>query len=341
VRTWTATDDCGNETIHTQTISVEDTTNPTFNEALPSDITVECDAIPTAVTLTASDTCGSATVGFTESTSGTCDTLEIVRTWTATDDCGNETIHTQTISVEDTTNPTFNEALPSDTTVECDAIPTAVTLTASDTCGLATVDFSENTTGTCDTLEILRTWTATDDCGNETIHTQTISVEDTTNPVWVVAPSDMLVECSPTANDEFVAWLNSFSGTDTCGSASVSHNSSGILTCGNSATVTFTLTDACGNFITMDATFTIDDTLGLGDVKDEKLTLFPNPAFNYIIIKGLQQKATLTVYSLSGQVVWKTEAQNAQPVYFNLASGLYMLKIDTNNSAVIKKLIVE
>uniref|UniRef100_UPI0040492E01 PQQ-dependent sugar dehydrogenase n=2 Tax=Gelidibacter sp. TaxID=2018083 RepID=UPI0040492E01 len=177
------------------TFTIVDTTNPTFNEALPSDITVECDAIPTAVTLTASDTCGSATVGFTENTTGSCDTLQIVRTWTATDDCGNETIHTQTISVEDTTNPTFNEALPSDTTVECDAIPTAVTLTASDTCGLATVDFSENTTGTCDTLEILRTWTATDDCGNETIHTQTISVEDTTNPVWVVAPSDMLVEC--------------------------------------------------------------------------------------------------------------------------------------------------
>src|SRR5690606_27589503 len=262
VRTWTATDECGNETIHTQTIYVEDTTAPTFNEALPSDIIVECDAIPTAATLTASDNCGTASVDFSEITTGTCDTLEIIRTWTATDECGNETIHTQTISVEDTTAPTFNEALPSDITVECDAIPTAATLTANDNCGSASVDFSESTSGTCDTLEIVRTWTATDECGNETVHTQTISVEDNTNPVWTSMPSNMLVECSPTSNDEFVAWLNSFSGTDNCGSASVTHNSSGILTCGNSATVTFTLTDDCGNFITTDATFTIDDTLG-------------------------------------------------------------------------------
>src|SRR5690606_39511261 len=137
VRTWTATDDCGNETIHTQTISVEDTTAPTFNEALPSDITVECDAIPTAATLTANDNCGSVTVDFLENTSGTCDTLEIVRTCTSTDESGNETSHTQTISVEDTTDPTFNEVLPSDITVECDAIPTAATLTANDNCGSA------------------------------------------------------------------------------------------------------------------------------------------------------------------------------------------------------------
>ena len=43
-----------------QTITVEDNTDPTFNEALPGDATVECDNIPTADVLTASDTCGSA-----------------------------------------------------------------------------------------------------------------------------------------------------------------------------------------------------------------------------------------------------------------------------------------
>jgi hypothetical protein len=91
----------------------------------------------------------------------------------------------------------------------------------------------------------------------------------------------------------------------------------------------------------MDATFTIDDTLGLNDPKDEKLTIYPNPSYDYIIIKGLQHKANLTVYSLSGQIVWKAEAQNNQPVYFNLASGMYLLKIDTANTSEIKKLIVE
>ena len=316
----------------------------------PQDTTIECsdtsvdDFTTWLISFSGIDQCGNAAT-LTNNSSGLSDdcgnTGSETVTFTLTTMNGTFITKVATFTIQDTTAPTFNESLPTDIAVECDAIPTAATLTANDNCGTATVDFSESTSGTCDTLQIVRTWTASDDCGNETVHTQTISVEDTTNPVWVNEPSDMLVECSPTANDEFVAWLNSFSGTDTCGSASVSHNSSGILTCGNSATVTFTLTDACGNFITMDATFTIDDTLGLDDVRDEKLTLFPNPAFNSIAIKGLQQKAKLTVYSLSGQVVWKTEAQNAQPVYFNLASGLYMLKIDTNNSSVIKKLIVE
>ena len=38
--------DCaGNETTHTQIITVEDTAAPTFNEALPADATVSCDNV--------------------------------------------------------------------------------------------------------------------------------------------------------------------------------------------------------------------------------------------------------------------------------------------------------
>ncbi|MEF3080596.1 HYR-like domain-containing protein, partial [Winogradskyella poriferorum] len=197
-RTWTATDACGNETIHTQTITVQDTTAPTFNETLPTDLTVECDAVPTAETLTANDNCGDATVSFDEATTaGTCDNdYTLTRTWTASDACGNDTVHTQVITVQDTTAPTFNEALPADVTVECDAVPTAETLTANDNCGDATVTFEETTTaGTCDNeYTLTRVWTATDACGNETVHTQTITVQDTTAPTFnETLPTDLTV----------------------------------------------------------------------------------------------------------------------------------------------------
>uniref|UniRef100_UPI00351AE571 PKD domain-containing protein n=1 Tax=Tamlana flava TaxID=3158572 RepID=UPI00351AE571 len=168
-RTWTATDECGLETVHTQTITVQDTTAPTFAEALPADATVECDAVPTAETLTASDNCGTATVTFNEvRTDGDCpSSYSLARTWTATDECGLETVHTQTITVQDTTAPTFVEALPADATVECDAVPTAGTLTATDNCGTATVTFNEvRTDGDCpSSYSLARTWTATDECG--------------------------------------------------------------------------------------------------------------------------------------------------------------------------------
>ncbi|MCF6280417.1 MAG: hypothetical protein L3J14_08730, partial [Flavobacteriaceae bacterium] len=144
-RVWTATDECGLTTVHTQTITVEDTTVPTFNEPLPTNTTVECDAVPTAETLTATDNCGTATVTFNETrTDGACDnTYSLERVWTATEECGLTTVHTQTITVEDTTAPTFNEALPTNATVECDNVPAAETLTAADNCGTATVTFTE------------------------------------------------------------------------------------------------------------------------------------------------------------------------------------------------------
>ena len=136
-RTWTATDACNNVTTHVQTITVQDTTAPTFVEALPTDSTVQCDAVPTAVTLTATDNCGEANVTFEEAIAqGSCPgAYTITRTWTATDACNNVTTHVQTITVQDTTAPTFVEALPTDSTVQCDAVPTAATLTATDNCG--------------------------------------------------------------------------------------------------------------------------------------------------------------------------------------------------------------
>ena len=58
-----ATDNCGNTNTHVQTITVQDITPPAFVETLPAtNLVVECDAIPDAETLTAIDTCGSASV---------------------------------------------------------------------------------------------------------------------------------------------------------------------------------------------------------------------------------------------------------------------------------------
>ncbi|MDY0089971.1 MAG: hypothetical protein RBR78_06355, partial [Flavobacteriaceae bacterium] len=113
--------------VYQQIITVNDTTPPTFNEELPANITVACDNIPQAQTLTASDNNGNATVSFKEvvSESGDACSYNIYRIWTAEDACGNITVHKQTITVQDTTAPTFNEELPANATVECDNIPQA------------------------------------------------------------------------------------------------------------------------------------------------------------------------------------------------------------------------
>ncbi|MEM8906565.1 MAG: VCBS repeat-containing protein, partial [Bacteroidota bacterium] len=146
IRTWTATDDCGNTATATQTIAIIDTTDPTF-DSTPSNISVDCGDTYTIPTLTASDACDpDVTVTFSDLMNSTCpgDTT-ITRTWLATDDCGNTSSVVQFINISDNTPPTFDN-LPADVTVECDAIPDPSLVTASDDCSAVTVTYVDTPT---------------------------------------------------------------------------------------------------------------------------------------------------------------------------------------------------
>ncbi|WP_353778738.1 gliding motility-associated C-terminal domain-containing protein, partial [Winogradskyella sp. 3972H.M.0a.05] len=281
-RTWTAEDLCGNAVSHTQTIVVQDTTAPTFNEALPNDATVECDKLPEVPTLTASDNCdGDTPVTFTETQEeGDCaGEFTITRTWSTEDACGNGTSHTQTIVVQDTTGPTFNEALPEDVVAECDDIPVTAKLTVSDNCSEATLDFTETQEdGTCNGEQIItRTWVATDECGNETIHIQIITVQDTTAPVLVGELEDVTVEC-----DE-IPEIPELVFEDSCSDAmTVTFEETSTQTDDTSDYMIireWTVTDDCGNGNTYTQTITVNlvDTI---TTTDENLCIGDNFDFD-------------------------------------------------------------
>ena len=153
----------------------------------------------------ASDDCGTATV--TESISDTylyCTDaddatpeggLTILRefSYLAVDCFGNETEDSvvQTITVTDNEAPSFNEALPADTTVDCASIPAAPVLTATDNCDSdASVSYTE-TSGATTCEGLVRTWVTVDDCGNTTTHVQNITVTDTEDPVIADTPSNI------------------------------------------------------------------------------------------------------------------------------------------------------
>jgi hypothetical protein len=108
-RTWTATDCAGNTATDTQVITITDNQAPIFS-GVPADGSPECDAVPAAPAVTATDNCDpSPTVTFVEViTPGDCPGRStIVRTWTATDRCLNSRVATQTLNVVDTQPPTF------------------------------------------------------------------------------------------------------------------------------------------------------------------------------------------------------------------------------------------
>src|SRR5690606_37459603 len=121
---WTATDNCGNFSSKTQSITVKDDEAPVFAN-IPQDITVECSNIPTPQTPTASDNCDTnVSIILSEDTRpGACpQEYALIRTWTATDDCGNSATVSQTLIVQDNEPPILS-GVPQDVTVECNAVP--------------------------------------------------------------------------------------------------------------------------------------------------------------------------------------------------------------------------
>ncbi|UPT70911.1 MAG: gliding motility-associated C-terminal domain-containing protein [Flavobacterium sp. JAD_PAG50586_2] len=104
VRTWIATDACGNASLPvTQTIDVSDTTGPVIITPI-DDISVTCDLIPVAPVLTAADftdTCSVVgNVVYTETqTQPVGGVFTITRTWSVSNECGVVTIEQQIITV--------------------------------------------------------------------------------------------------------------------------------------------------------------------------------------------------------------------------------------------------
>ena len=180
VRSWIATDDCGNSVSHVQNITVQDTTSPVFTFNVPSELTIENgEAIPT-YTVTAIDNCGVATISYEEETiQGSCSgNYEIVRYWTATDSCGNAEMISQVITIVDTTAPVFSENLQEVIYVDCGSIPVAPQLNATDTTSEVTITFEETKEqGDCVSMSrIIRKWTAEDACGNSSTFTQVLNM---------------------------------------------------------------------------------------------------------------------------------------------------------------------
>ncbi len=278
-QSWTATDDCGNTTTVSRTITIVDTTAPELS-SLPADMEVSCDDVPAPVVLTAEDICDEEVevVYSEEIFDGTCP-YTIERTWRAVDNCGNVATHTQVLEVVDTEAPEL-VGVPADATVECDNIPAAPVVTATDNCDdspeVSMIEFVLNETE-C-TYDIERRWTAVDNCGNETTLSQLLIVVDTTNPVVLTSPADVTIECDeaeptdmPTFDDncDDDLAISAISGLDN------------ITDCGYDIIKTWTATDNCGNSVSTSQTIHVEDTTApelIGVPADETLECDETPS---------------------------------------------------------------
>ena len=65
---------------------------------------------------------------------------------------------------------------------------------------------------------------------------------------------------------------------------------------------------------------------------NEMLEIYPNPANNYVIIKGLKSAVTAFIFDLNGSIVKKIENAKEQIEISELNSGIYFLQISTGEN---------
>jgi uncharacterized repeat protein (TIGR01451 family) len=283
--TWTATshNSAGEETGNsscTQTITVnnasEDTTAPVIT--CPANITRgndagQCSAAINVGTATATDNCDpnpavEGTRSDGRSLSDPYPTGTTTIHWTATDSSGNSSSCDQTVTVNDTENPTIS--CPTNKTANtepgsCAAVVDPGTATATDNC-----DSTPTITGTRSDNQSLNapypkgtttiTWTATDDDGKSSTCEQTVTVEDHENPV-IVCPAPTTASADASCHAAIPDRRSEATKSDNCGDVTVTQSPAPGTSVGlGTHTITLTATDSSGNTSTCTTTFIVVDT---------------------------------------------------------------------------------
>ncbi|WP_310554571.1 endonuclease [Flavobacterium sp.] len=69
--------------------------------------------------------------------------------------------------------------------------------------------------------------------------------------------------------------------------------------------------------------------------------MYPNPTEKYLVIDGLVNQANIEIFNTIGAKVYSEIYNKNEKINLNLSSGIYLVKIVSDNKSVIKKLIIQ
>ena len=269
---FTATDDCGNQSKYEFYVKVIDTIAPeimSINEFVCEDE----NSWPVAF-----DNCSQMTYDFSDApVANECaSTNNFIRTWTISDACQNSTFATQYVIANDHTapemtmiNPDFAGHVSGDTiSIECadwkdvSKDKALSWIEAQDKCDFITVDFnSSRVNGSCEQngykAVIAYQWTAADYCGNQSNFVIYYKLSDNTPPVFNTNHTVVNVDCENS--------IPQVKANDNCGEVTLTVVRNKFeLGCPNNFTMeeTYTATDLCGNQSTFSRIVNVVDTTG-------------------------------------------------------------------------------
>lgn len=81
-------------------------------------------------------------------------------------------------------------------------------------------------------------------------------------------------------------------------------------------------------------------TLSVNDQKTEIVKVFPNPASDYILVSKSLIEASYSIHDITGKTVYEGII-TSEKINLDLNSGLYLFKVKTDLSTVIKKIVIK
>jgi hypothetical protein len=263
----TATDALNQTAFGSFSVTVQDTTGPTFT-SVPDPITVEATGSSGAVvtySVTASDLVdGTVSVNCTPPSGNTFVIGTTTVNCSATDSRSNQSTTSFTVTVQDTAGPTFT-SVPGPMTVEATGSTGAVasySVTASDLVdGPVNVSCLPLSGSTFAIGTTTVNCTATDSHSNDATTSFTVTVQDTTAPAFTSVPAPITAEASGPAGAVVTYSVSASDLVD--GAVPVSCTPvSGSTFAITTTTVNCSATDAHDNEATTSFTVTVQDTTG-------------------------------------------------------------------------------
>jgi hypothetical protein len=267
--TWTFTDVCNRTTTHVQTINAIPVPQGQFIGA-PFDLSINCGddpGVPTSLPFT-NGLSGACLIEElvpvnTSNNAGVCGG-QIVNTWTYTDVCGRTSNHIQTITVNPTPIPTFDD-YPPNITLECTEIPSTYPSLIYDNgmnnaCRIAGVVLPQVTgnAGLCGGL-VTNTWTFTDVCGRTINHSRTVTVNPAPAAEFLSLPPDITLECFESVSaPQNLAYTNGLGGQCGIQGEAIPNVVGDPDICGGQITYIWSYTDGCNRNINHSQFITIN-----------------------------------------------------------------------------------
>lgn len=199
--------------------------------------------------------------------------------------------------------------------------------------------------GACPTI-ITREYSVTDGAGNQIYLTQTITVNDTQNPTASNPPTTNVNGGVIPAVDVSIITDES-DGCTVFPTVSWVSDVSDALSCPETITRTYSVTDDCGNSISVTHTIInmgISCTSGIIENSLSKETIaFPNPTTGEVTVNlnGIYDNVKISLLNIQGRLVLIEDYSSIDQFKLNISDepGFYFLNIEADNEIATLKII--